>query len=158
VSDDPPRPRRGRAAGRDPEEVAVPGGWSLGRIVSGRRRLVHRADPALDPRSVAGAGRPEGGPPACRCPACGGRLRYAQRRERPQGAADWTVDLRCPDCGACERTLLPPGELDELERADEAAEAAVAADLMLVAELRRRHDVELLIACLREGLILPEDF
>ncbi len=130
-------------------------GWSLERVARRARR--RRAGPGLDPRSVIEAGRPGDGPAACRCAGCGGRLRYITRRVHTAGAVV-VVAMRCPDCGAQTTEELGPCEVDALDRADEDAEAAVAIALVAVAERRRRDDLDLLIRCLREDAILPEDF
>jgi hypothetical protein len=131
-------------------------GWSPERIAS-RARRPRRAGPGLDARSVIEAGRPGAGPAACRCERCGGGLRYPTRRIHAAGPVV-TVAMRCPDCGSRSAEELGPQELDALERADEEAEAALAVALTAVVERRRHEDLRLLISCLREDAILPEDF
>lgn len=74
------------------------------------------------------------------------------------GPERWRVGLSCPNCGYWTEGVFSQECVDRFdERLDEGTEVLVA-DLKRLEQANMSEDVELFVAALRAGAILPEDF
>ncbi len=91
------------------------------------------------------------------CPACGSDLveptRWAQAP-----AGQWSLALRCPNCGRCESGTFSAAQVERLEDHLDTGLGEMIADLQQLTRANMAADVDRFLEALKAGYILPEDF
>ena len=91
------------------------------------------------------------------CPTCASELTQPVAWEAAGRDACW-VSLRCPDCEWTFSNVFDEAAMERLDDALDRGTDALVGDLRVMARANMEHDVERLIAAIRAGHLLPEDF
>jgi predicted RNA-binding Zn-ribbon protein involved in translation (DUF1610 family) len=91
------------------------------------------------------------------CPECGSDFVYPLDWAQA-GDAQWSVDLRCPECEWRGTGVYGQEILDRFDVALDAGTAAVIDDLADLTRANMEDEAERFLAALRDDLLLPEDF
>jgi hypothetical protein len=91
------------------------------------------------------------------CPSCSSKL-VQPMQWFEQGAEQWHVDLRCPDCEWWGRGAFSQDEVDRYdEQLDHGAQQLIE-DLRTVTRANMEEEADRLAGALASDSILPEDF
>ena len=91
------------------------------------------------------------------CPSCGRDLVYPIEWEPTQERA-WSVTLRCPECEWRSSGVYSQDVVDRFDEVLDDGTQAVLDDLELLTRANMEEQVEVFVAALQAGLVLPEDF
>lgn len=91
------------------------------------------------------------------CPGCRSELVHPVAWEEA-GPIDWTVLLRCPNCGLQREGVFAQEVVERFDRELDLGTEQLRRDLRWLMRANMAEEVERFVACLRADAILPEDF
>lgn len=91
------------------------------------------------------------------CRACGSDLVEPTEWVQVPGG-QWSLALRCPNCGRCESGTFSAAQVERLEDHLDNGLGEMITDLQQLTRANMAADVDRFLGALEAGYILPEDF